>query len=322
MIPELPPQQQQQHPKFHHNQPNRRAHRTNSGHWSSCRESEDEIAAMSPSVRRNYKAYTVMQKSGFQHTEYVQILTHLCKTELLISLLFLVHGFSCPGFDEERSYQSTCHINVLSALVGIFTGGLGLGAVHRFRWRTMLVMWLIMCIISAVANLLAVITTGIWLDHLSKLKSRTGLVNGLSGLMLLGSVLVGVCFILTSVIICHYWASNSAKYQAVGRMAKRMRSLRRRTSKAGSGTDRGRDVSRTAHYSGGGVAAPRHGQCSTHYQMECNSGDEQYPQHHQQRHQSMAVASHHQQMPSTSSAQQLLLAQHHHHRSPTQYEVV
>lgn len=52
-------------------------------------------------------------------------------------------------------------------------------------------MWLIMCIISSVANLLAVITTGVWLDHLSKIKSRTGLANGLSGLMLLGSVLVG-----------------------------------------------------------------------------------------------------------------------------------
>jgi hypothetical protein len=48
-----------------------------------------------------------------------------------------------------------------------------------------------MCIISSVANLLAVITTGVWLDHLSKIKSRTGLANGLSGLMLLGSVLVG-----------------------------------------------------------------------------------------------------------------------------------
>lgn len=92
-----------------------------------------------------------------------------------------------------------------------------------------------MCIISSVANLLAVITTGVWLDHLSKIKSRTGLANGLSGMMLLGSVLVGkfyhllilpmtsiylgVCFILTAVLICHYWASNSTKYQAVGRMA-------------------------------------------------------------------------------------------------------
>lgn len=53
-------------------------------------------------------------------------------------------------------------------------------------------MWLIMCIISSVANLLAVITTGVWLDHLNHgMKDRTGLANGLSGLMLLGSVLVG-----------------------------------------------------------------------------------------------------------------------------------
>jgi hypothetical protein len=73
-------------------------------------------------------------------------------------------------------------------------------------------------------------------DHLSKLKSRTGLANGLSGLMLLGNVLVGklkffkfkfyyykgVCFILTSVIICHYWASNSTRYQPVGRIAVRI----------------------------------------------------------------------------------------------------
>lgn len=36
----------------------------------------------------------------------------------------------------------------------------------RYRWRTILVVWLIMCIISSVGDLLAVITTGIWLDHL------------------------------------------------------------------------------------------------------------------------------------------------------------
>jgi hypothetical protein len=59
-------------------------------------------------------------------------------------------------------------------------------------------MWLIMCIISSVANLLAVITTGVWLDHLSKMKERTGIANGLSGMMLLGSVLVGELFIFNS----------------------------------------------------------------------------------------------------------------------------
>lgn len=98
----------------------------------------------------------------------------------------------------------------------------------------MLVVWLVCCIISAVGNLLSVITTGIWLDHLSKMKDRTGLVNGLSGFMLLASVAVGsnkvyssiftsniagVCFILTAVMICHYWNSNSPKYQAVGKIA-------------------------------------------------------------------------------------------------------
>ncbi|KAI1713691.1 hypothetical protein Ddc_11843 [Ditylenchus destructor] len=198
-------------------------------------EGENEPILESPRARRHYKAYTVMQRSGFQHTEYVQIITNLCKAEILISFMFLIHGLSCPGFPDESSYQGTCHINVLSALVGLFTGGMGLGAVNRFRWKTVLVMWLIMCIISSVANLLAVITTGVWLDHLSKLKTRTGMANGLSGMMLLGSVLVGVCFILTAVLICHYWASNSAKYQAVGRIAKRARSLRRRTSRASSG---------------------------------------------------------------------------------------
>jgi hypothetical protein len=55
----------------------------------------------------------------------------------------------------------------------------------------MLIMWLIMCIISSVGNLLAVITAGVWLDHLSKMKERTGFVNGLSGVMLLGSVAAG-----------------------------------------------------------------------------------------------------------------------------------
>nr|CAD2187066.1 unnamed protein product [Meloidogyne enterolobii] len=200
----------------------------NSGQCSSCFDESEEddygdnvggggMALTPPQIRRKFKAYTVMQRSGFQHTEYVQILTHLCKAEIFISAIYGIHGLYCPGFEQESAYQGTCHINVLSSLVGLFTGGMGLGAVHR----TMLVCWLIMCIISSVANLLSVITTGVWLDHLSKLKSRTGLANGLSGLMLLGNVLVGVCFILTSVIICHYWASNSTRYQPVGRVAKR-----------------------------------------------------------------------------------------------------
>ncbi|CAI4227543.1 unnamed protein product [Auanema sp. JU1783] len=191
-------------------------------------ETEEEMSA---SERRRYKAYTVMQRSGFQHTEYVKIMIHLCRAEILISFAFLVHGIYCPGYPKEAEYQSTCHMNTVAAIVGLVTGALGLGAVHRYRWRTMLMMWLVFCIISAVGNLLAVITTGIWLDHLSKMKDRTGLVNGLSGFMLLGSVAVGVCFILTAVMICHYWNSNSPKYQPVGKIAKRSRSVRRRLSR-------------------------------------------------------------------------------------------
>uniref|UniRef100_A0A0N4ZBU5 MFS domain-containing protein n=1 Tax=Parastrongyloides trichosuri TaxID=131310 RepID=A0A0N4ZBU5_PARTI len=201
-------------------------------------EDDDEIYLESNTMRRRYKTYTVMQRSGFQHTEYIQVMLHLCKAEIFISTCFLVHGMTCPGFEKEAAYQGTCHMNIVAALVGIFTGGMGLGAVHRFRWKTMLIMWLLMCIISAVGNLLAVITTGVWLDHLSKMKERTGIVNGLSGMMLLGSVLVGVCFILTAVIICHYWVSNSTKYQAVGRVAKRAKSLRRRSSRPNSGSER------------------------------------------------------------------------------------
>ncbi|XGW28668.1 hypothetical protein V3C99_008450 [Haemonchus contortus] len=197
-------------------------------------ETDEELSA---TERRRYKAYTVMQKAGFQHTEYVKIMVNLCRAELAISLAFLAHGFSCPGYPDVAEYQSTCHMNTVAALVGLLTGALGLGAVHRYRWRTMLMMWLVFCIISAVGNLLAVITTGIWLDHLSKMKDRTGLVNGLSGFMLLSSVAVGVCFILTAVMICHYWNSNSPKYQPVGKMAKRTR-LRRRLSRMKSGDAR------------------------------------------------------------------------------------
>ncbi|CAD6195233.1 unnamed protein product [Caenorhabditis auriculariae] len=197
--------------------------------------SDDDDGELSPSERRRYKAYTVMQKSGFQHTEYVQIMINLCRAEILISLSFMIHGITCPGYPDEAEYQSTCHMNSVSAIVGLFTGALGLGAVHRYRWRTMLIVWLVCCIISSVGNLLAVITTGVWLDHLSKMKNRTGLVNGLSGFMLLGSVALGVCFILTAVMICHYWNSNSPKYQPVGKVAKRTKSLRRRLSRVKSG---------------------------------------------------------------------------------------
>uniref|UniRef100_A0A914RHA4 G-protein coupled receptors family 1 profile domain-containing protein n=1 Tax=Parascaris equorum TaxID=6256 RepID=A0A914RHA4_PAREQ len=62
----------------------------------------------------------------------------------------------------------------------------------------MLVMWLVLSIISAVGNLLSVITAGIWIDHLSKMKTRTGLVNGLSCMMLLASVAVAIFDVLSS----------------------------------------------------------------------------------------------------------------------------
>ncbi|MFH4974678.1 hypothetical protein AB6A40_001387 [Gnathostoma spinigerum] len=190
------------------------------------------------SQRRRYRAYTVMQRSGFQHTDYVTVMVNLCRAEIVISLGFLIHGLSCPGFGDQVAYQSTCHMNVVAAVVGTVTGGVGLGVVHRYRWKTMFVSWLVLTIISAVGNLLSIITTGIWLDQLSKLKDRTGIVNGLCGMMLLSSVAVGVCFILTAVMICHFWTSNITKYQPVGKISKRSRSVRRRSSRAGSGTER------------------------------------------------------------------------------------
>ncbi|OZC10588.1 hypothetical protein X798_02337 [Onchocerca flexuosa] len=199
---------------------------------------EDVLQEEGKSQMRRYKAYTVMQKSGFQHTDYLSIMINLCRMEIVVSLGFLIHGFTCPGFAQESAYQGACHMNVVAAVVGATTGCIGLGVVHRYRWKMMLIMWLVLCIISAVGNLLSVITTGIWLDHLSKMKSRTGLVNGLSGMMLLCSVAVGVCFILNAVMICHFWNFNSQKYQAVGKISKRPRSLIRRTSRTSSGTER------------------------------------------------------------------------------------
>lgn len=194
----------------------------------------EEEEDFSSTERRRYKAYTVMQKPGFQHTEYSQIMVHLCRAEIVIALIFLAHGTTCPGYPNEAEYQSTCHMNTVSAIVSLLTGAMGLGAVHRYRWRTMLILWLVFCIMSAVGSLLAVITTGIWLDHYSKMKVRTGLGNGLSGFMLLASVALGVCFILTAVMICHYWNSNTTGYQTVQKIAKRPRSLRRRLSRAKS----------------------------------------------------------------------------------------
>ncbi|VDK72763.1 unnamed protein product [Litomosoides sigmodontis] len=199
---------------------------------------EDVLLEEGKSRMRHYKAYTVMQKSGFQHTDYLSIMINLCRVEIAVSLGFLIHGFACPGFAQESAYQGTCHMNVVAAVVGATTGCIGLGVVHRYRWKMMLIMWLVLCIISAVGNLLSVITTGIWLDHLSKMKSRTGLVNGLSGMMLLCSVAIGVCFILNAVMICHFWNFNSQKYQAVGKVSKRPRSIVRRTSRTSSGTER------------------------------------------------------------------------------------
>lgn len=188
-----------------------------------------------------------MQKSGFQHTDYVSIMVNLCRAEILISLCFLAHGLTCPGYAKESEYQSTCHMNVVAAVVGTATGGFGLGVVHKFRWKMMLVMWLVLSIMSAVGDLLSVITAGIWLDHLSKMKDRTGLINGLSGMMLLAAVAVGVCFILSSVMICHYWNSTSTKYQAIGKVSKRSRSLRRRVSRPSTSLSKVRSEKKGYH---------------------------------------------------------------------------
>uniref|UniRef100_A0A0N5ABG5 Conserved plasma membrane protein n=1 Tax=Syphacia muris TaxID=451379 RepID=A0A0N5ABG5_9BILA len=172
---------------------------------------------------------------------------NLCRAEILISLCFFAHGFTCPGYDNESEYQSTCHMNVVAAVVGTATGGFGLGVVHKFRWKTMLVTWLVLCIMSAVGDLLSVITAGIWLDHLSKMKDRTGLVSGLSGMMLLAAVAVGVCFILSSVMVCHYWNSTSSKYQAIGKISKRSRSVRRRVSKRSTSLSKARPEKKGYH---------------------------------------------------------------------------
>lgn len=57
---------------------------------------------------------------------------NLCRAEILISLCFFAHGFTCPGYDNESEYQSTCHMNVVAAVVGTATGGFGLGVVHKY----------------------------------------------------------------------------------------------------------------------------------------------------------------------------------------------
>uniref|UniRef100_A0A915BFU4 Uncharacterized protein n=1 Tax=Parascaris univalens TaxID=6257 RepID=A0A915BFU4_PARUN len=92
---------------------------------------EDTLIEEGCSQRRRYKAYTVMQKSGFQHTEYVSIMVNLCRAEIAISLGFFFHGISCPTYAHETEYQSVCHMNVVAAVVGTFTGAVGLGVVHR-----------------------------------------------------------------------------------------------------------------------------------------------------------------------------------------------
>ncbi|VDN19402.1 unnamed protein product [Cylicostephanus goldi] len=67
----------------------------------------------------------------FVNIRYVKIMVHLCRAELAISFAFLAHGLTCPGYPKEAEYQSTCHMNTVAALVGLLTGALGLGAVHR-----------------------------------------------------------------------------------------------------------------------------------------------------------------------------------------------
>lgn len=70
-------------------------------------------------------------KHLFSFYSYVSIMINLCRAEIFISLCFLIHGLTCPGFAEETAYQSTCHMNVVAAVVGTTTGSVGLGAVHR-----------------------------------------------------------------------------------------------------------------------------------------------------------------------------------------------
>lgn len=62
---------------------------------------------------------------------YLSIMINLCRVEIAVSLGFLIHGFTCPGFAQESAYQGTCHMNVVAAVVGATTGCIGLGVVHR-----------------------------------------------------------------------------------------------------------------------------------------------------------------------------------------------
>lgn len=91
----------------------------------------EEFKASRAASKKSHKAYTVISRSGFQHTEYVTIMSQLCKAEITISVLFLIHGSICPGYPDEAAYQGACHMNIVSAIVGILTGGVGIGAVNR-----------------------------------------------------------------------------------------------------------------------------------------------------------------------------------------------
>ena len=71
------------------------------------------------------------EKNYTSFFSYASIMINLCRAEILISLCFLAHGLSCPGYAKESEYQSTCHMNVVAAVVGTATGGFGLGVVYK-----------------------------------------------------------------------------------------------------------------------------------------------------------------------------------------------
>lgn len=157
-----------------------------------------------------------------RQNDVLQLIYHLARCQILFSVAFIIYGIlkfeDYQSSSNEPDYGRMCAASLVAGCLGSTAGFLGLWAVYKFRWRGLMVAYLVAGILGSVAYLLLLIYMAAWMGILEKYDraeknvsknnpdadSTTVFYVYLMALLL--CVGTGVCFIISSAFICHLWA--------------------------------------------------------------------------------------------------------------------
>lgn len=136
--------------------------------------------------------YSVANKAkGLLKSELLHIMCHLAKCELFFSSVLFFYGLIRPWYSMVKTYADLCTVSTLAGVAGVFTGLFGFAAICKFRWKCLMVVYLVLSILSSVTDLLVLIFASVWLGDLGKLTSPIKFMLHITITLLLLSVAIG-----------------------------------------------------------------------------------------------------------------------------------